>query len=195
MRMFGEDYFEVDESGLTKEGFRCLDPAAKKAMYTMNSIIMVVMAVFAFAALKALEYLAYPRTDIVLWCLLGCYVICIAYLLVSPEVFFRRYRYRVDGEKLEIRKGVIVITHVLVPVERIHQVAVSRGPINRRYGLADVTVTTAGGVVTLQYLQEEVAESIAEDLNQVVIGILGQRNERGSDILQEPSRGRRQRDR
>ena len=57
-------------------------------------------------------------------------------------------------------------------MERIHQVNVSKGPILRKYGLADVTITTAGGVATLQFLDEEIAEYIASNLNDKIVAML-----------------------
>ena len=64
----------------------------------------------------------------------------------------------------------------MVPIERIHQVDVSRGPINRAFGLADVMITTAGGSVTIDHLEEDVAEDIAGRLNQSVVRMLKERD-------------------
>ena len=67
-------------------------------------------------------------------------------------------------------------SHILVPVERIHQVEVVRGPINRMFGLSDVVVTTAGGTVKVQFLEDGVAETIADSLNESVIRLLKSRD-------------------
>lgn len=104
------------------------------------------------------------------------YAIFLIYWLVGPEVFYRRYRYRIDDDKAEIRRGIIVITHSLVPIERIHQVQVNKGPINRLFGLANVIITTAGGVTTLELLDEDTAESIASKLNECVVKLLKDRD-------------------
>ena len=98
------------------------------------------------------------------------------YCLAAPEITYRRYRYRIDDEKAELRKGIVFITHTMVPIERIHQVDVVRGPINRAFGLADVKVTTAGGAVTIEHLEEDVAEDIAGRLNQSVVRMLKERD-------------------
>jgi membrane protein YdbS with pleckstrin-like domain len=81
-----------------------------------------------------------------------------------------------DDDKVEIRRGIITITHSLVPIERIHQVQVAKGPINRMFGLANVNITTAGGIATMEYLDEEVAESIASKLNEYVVRLLKDRD-------------------
>ena len=41
------------------------------------------------------------------------------------------------------------------------QIAVKSGPIDPVYGLAKVVATTAGGTVTIHFLEQEVAEEIA----------------------------------
>ena len=106
----------------------------------------------------------------------GILVILAIYFIAAPQVFYRRYRYRIDDEKAEIRRGVIVISHTLVPIERIHQVQVAKGPINRMFGLANVNITTAGGTAVLEYLDIETAESVATKLNECVVGLLKDRD-------------------
>ncbi|QHK17974.1 PH domain-containing protein [Methanomassiliicoccaceae archaeon DOK] len=98
------------------------------------------------------------------------------YGLVEPQITYMRYRYRMDDDKIEVRRGIIYITHDMVPIERVHQVDVSEGPINRMYGLANVNITTAGGVVTIEYLKSDVAEAIASKLNEKVIKLLKERD-------------------
>ena len=77
-----------------------------------------------------------------------------------------------DDDCIEVRRGVIIRSHFLVPVERIHQVQVDKGPILRKFGLASVTVTTAGGIANLEYLDEPIAEDIAQNLNEKIIKML-----------------------
>lgn len=76
---------------------------------------------------------------------------------------------------MDIRRGIIVVRHTLVPIERVHQVEVVRGPISNMLGLADVVVTTAGGSVCIQYLELAEAERVAQELNKHVNRILKDR--------------------
>ena len=64
---------------------------------------------------------------------------------------------------------------MLVPIERVHQVEVSRGPVNSMLGLVEVTITTAGGVATLSYLEVEEAERVAGVLDSLVGRMLRER--------------------
>ena len=162
--------FKVDENGLTVDGYRVLNPLCLKSMYLSRAIGIVIMA--------AVFYLIYIETLDTEWAarwLAVIFVILLAYCAVGPFVFYKRYRYRMDEDKIEVRRGILYITHLLVPVERVHQVDVRVGPINRIFGLADVGITTAGGEVSLQFLEEDVAEGIATALNDKIVRMLKER--------------------
>ena len=68
----------------------------------------------------------------------------------------------------------------IVPIERLHKLEISKGPIDQIFHVAKVTVTTAGGDVTLRFLEEEKAEKIAENLQKRINEIVKeQRKEDG----------------
>ncbi|HET6604009.1 MAG TPA: PH domain-containing protein [Xanthomonadaceae bacterium] len=57
---------------------------------------------------------------------------------------FRRTRYRLDRDGLTIRRGVFWHTETRVPRSRVQHVDLNHGPIDRRLGLAELKVYTAG---------------------------------------------------
>lgn len=61
-----------------------------------------------------------------------------------PAIDYRYRAYRVLGDRLEIREGVIVRTVIVVPRVRVQHIDVSQGPFERRFGLATLSVYTAG---------------------------------------------------
>ena len=103
----------------------------------------------------------------------------LAWTIVVPLVRFRRYRYKISKDRIEIIEGVFYIRRTLVPIDRIHQIDIVRGPVDRRFGLAKVTVTTAGATATLRFLEIEKAEYICETLNGIITEKL--RNRRGDE--------------
>ena len=169
------DEFAVDENGLTSDGYHILDPISKKSMYVSRIIIFAILAVIFGLAIHYSDILFEDESELGCMILMAMFIIISIYLIISPIIFYRRYRYRLDDDKVEIRRGIITITHTLVPIERIHQVEVSKGPINRMFGLANVNMTTAGGTATLEYLDQETAESIASKLNECVVKLLKDR--------------------
>lgn len=56
---------------------------------------------------------------------------------------FRRWRYVLWDEAIEIRHGVIRHSTTFVPFHRIQQVDVERGPLDRAFGLATLVLRTA----------------------------------------------------
>lgn len=85
-------------------------------------------------------------------------------MLVVPKIRYERYRYLLSEEEFAVRKGLFVMKTEIVPIERLHKIEVSSGPIFRAFGLKEIKVTTAGGEIRVSYLSNEVADRIAEHL-------------------------------
>jgi len=153
--------------------YKTLNPKSKTAMYIGNTLAYAVLLVIAFAAF----YFAgpYVKAEDLRYCryiVIAAMAVLLVYFVIGPQVFYRRYRYQITSEKVDVRRGILIVRRTMVPIERIHQVEIKRGPINNMLGLADVVVMTAGGVATIQYLDIPEAESVAEELNKVVNSIV-----------------------
>ena len=149
-----------------------LVPGSKKSMYVSHILIviaMVAVAVFSGMFLKDVSMLA-------TYIICGVVAALSLFLLVRPVLYYRFYRYIITDDRIDVRQGVIVRTHTVVPIERLHQVEVIRGPINGLFGLANVNVTTAGGVAKIKFLENHVAESVVDGLNEVINKIVRERN-------------------
>ena len=78
----------------------------------------------------------------VLW---GAFVLALAWRAQRwPEVRHRHVSYKVDGDGMEIRKGVLWRGVTSVPRSRVQHTDVSQGPLERRYGLGKLSIYTAG---------------------------------------------------
>lgn len=97
--------------------------------------------------------------------------------LFSPYFRFHRYAYKIDDEFIDIREGYLFVTREIVPIERLHKMETLRGPIDTMFGVAKVKVTTAGGEVTIRFLEQEKAERIAEGLGRYVNRIVKEQRE------------------
>ena len=62
----------------------------------------------------------------------------------GPALRYKRRRYRLNEIGLRIRRGLIWQTEISVPYSRIQHTDVSRGPIERWFGLSTLIVHTAG---------------------------------------------------
>lgn len=90
------------------------------------------------------------------------YTVCS--MTVEPIVRFYRYRYAIDEECIDIKEGYFFVKRHIVPIERLHKLETAKGPIDQLFRVAKVTVTTAGGDVTIRFLDEEKAEAVADSL-------------------------------
>ena len=61
-----------------------------------------------------------------------------------PAVRYRHIRYRVDAHGFTIRRGVFWRSVTSVPKSRVQHTDVSRGPVQRHFGLATLVIHTAG---------------------------------------------------
>ena len=156
--------------------YRTLDPKSMKSMrigYLLAMMILVIAAVVLFFIRDMHESLIYICIAAAVFAALFAVL-----AIVFPRIYYDHYRYYISEDRVDVRRGIIFLTHTVVPLERIHQVEVVSGPINRFFGLADVSITTAGGVAKIEYLETEEAERIADELNAIVDTIVkGQRNE------------------
>ena len=147
-----------------------LSKNALKCMYISSIIGMR----FVFVILVNLEIFLFIQKD---WEIAHVFVIIIAVseiicMVVSPRFRYNRYRYKIDEECIDIEEGYIFVERSIVPIERLHKLEIDRGPIDRLCGVAKVRVTTAGGDVTIRFLDTEKAEMITDRLKKRINSIV-----------------------
>ncbi len=101
---------------------------------------------------------------IVIGVIYGLVAFMVIYSFIAPKLRYERYRFLLTEEEFSVRKGLIVTKTEIVPIERLHKIEVSSGPIFRAFGLKEIKVTTAGGEINVSYLDNEIADRIAEHL-------------------------------
>ncbi len=153
---------------LTKNALKCMYIATGITMFILICIFMVVG--FIFNDIKVL---------FIVMCMLSAAALLDA--IISPIVRFNRYRYKIDDECIDIEEGYIFVSRDIVPIERIHKLNISRGPIDRLCKVAKIVVTTAGGDVTIRFLDEERAGIITEGLMKRINDIVQEEKEEALD--------------
>ncbi|MFG1695837.1 PH domain-containing protein [Nonomuraea sp. NPDC049309] len=91
---------------------------------------------------------------------------CLALAVVAPRVSYRVERWEVTDDAVYTRTGLLTHRWRVAPMSRIQRVDTARGPVQRLFGLADVTVTTASsaGAITIGGLGHELAADLADHL-------------------------------
>jgi hypothetical protein len=83
-----------------------------------------------------------------------------------PRLWFRHHRWEVTDEAVYTRTGWFFQEWRVAPLSRIQTVDTVRGPLEQRFGLATLTVTTASakGAVKVEGLDAETAADLAAGL-------------------------------
>ena len=150
------------------DGYRRLNRKCMLSMYIDYAVWYAVLLAAYFAVRTYAAGFLGHYYDLVGYGLALVLAIALVYIAVAPPVFYARYRYRITDDRIDVRYGVLVIRHILVPIERVHQVEIARGPINNLLGLAVVSITTAVGEASIRYLEVDEAETVAARLNDLV---------------------------
>ncbi len=100
-------------------------------------------------------------------------VVAVLWAVLFPIFRFRRYKYLITEDRVEIICGVVFVSRTVVPINRIHQINVARGPLDSAFGVAKVSVITAGSTAVLRFLDEDKAQELALHLNERVKNKLG----------------------
>ena len=79
-------------------------------------------------------------------------------ILVLPERQWRSWRYAIGEREIELRHGIWWQSWVRIPMMRVQHVDTRRGPLDRRYGLANLVLYTAAGSRQIPGLAIDVAE-------------------------------------
>lgn len=151
--------------------YKSIDPKAKSCMRVVATIWNLILFIVAIIVLMILSSEGVIADSLFIGIAAVVLALCLAYVVAAPIVRYKRYKYYIDEDMLVVVEGLFFVTKSIAPIERIHQIAVKRGPIDRMYGMSNVVVTTAGGEVKIAFLDNDVAEEIADRLRVRVNGL------------------------
>ncbi len=71
----------------------------------------------------------------------GCLVLILTVMniYIVPTIRWKRWRYEVREQEIELQHGVFVIERTLVPMVRVQHVDTTQGPLLRKYQLATIS--------------------------------------------------------
>lgn len=152
-----------------------LSNRALGCMYTAT----IIAGIIELAILAVVNGVWFIPSDIGIGKIISLILLIVILLntIISPYFRFHRYQYNINEEFIDIREGYLFVERNIVPVERLHKMKTLRGPIDRIFKVAKVVVTTAGGDVTLRFVDEEKAEAIAESLGRRINQIVEEQRE------------------
>jgi len=98
-------------------------------------------------------------------------LIAVSVVAVVPQRVYRRLRYRLTGQVLQVLRGWLFHTDTVVPLVRVQHLDVIRGPLDKLFGTASLVVHTAGthnSIVALPGLSPERAAELRDAIREHV---------------------------
>ena len=96
-------------------------------------------------------------------------VVAVAHVVLMPRIRFRVHRWEVTGTAVHTREGWIGRQTRIAPISRVQTVDSRQGAIQRMFGLASITVTTASaaGPITVDCLDADTARHVVAQLTAI----------------------------
>jgi membrane protein YdbS with pleckstrin-like domain len=92
-------------------------------------------------------------------------------IVTAPHRIYRRLRYKLTDRLLQVVRGWLFHVDTVVPLVRVQHIDVTRGPLEKTFGVATLVVHTAGthnSIVTLPGLAPERAAEIRDIIREHV---------------------------
>ncbi len=144
-----------------------LDPRAKTLWRITGTLgALPLLAVGAFVSSSLLRVVEAPLLLGVLP-FLAALVLFVALAGVVPGLRWRRWRYEIRAEEVDLQRGIFWVSRTLVPLARIQHVDTQSGPLQRRFGLATVVFYTAAGANQIPELSAPVAAEVRDRISEL----------------------------
>lgn len=129
-------------------------------VWRIYGVFQTLIALLVGIGVGVINYLI--ESYIWLYIVTGALVLLVAYLLIYlfPKVRWKRWRYEVRDQEIELQHGLFVVKRTLVPMVRVQHVDTEQGPILRKYDLASITISTAATDHTIPALNTTEADEL-----------------------------------
>jgi uncharacterized protein len=150
----------VDDDGeLTR-----LHPNYAKALRLRTVMTAIPFLVAALVAEAAIREAAVLPPGLIAGTVL---VIALALVIRIPQSRYNARGYQISADRLRVVRGLLWRSDTVVPFGRVQHIDVDQGPLDRFFGIATLTLHTAGNhnaSVALPGLGEELARSMREEI-------------------------------
>lgn len=164
---------QQDEAGVQptkiedRHALEPVEPGYKNVLRVRMAILWLILwvggAVFDQLLLEPTRFHGLPTVGIPILAAVG--------LVLTPRRIYDRLRYRLTERLLQVVRGWLFHVDTIVPLVRVQHIDVTRGPVEKIFGVATLVVHTAGthnSVVTLPGLSPERAAEIRDIIREHV---------------------------
>lgn len=147
--------------------FLAVEPGYKNVLQVRLGITWL----FAVAVATIVDYSLLERFGFGLVLPIAVLVAAAAIVGIAPQRIYRRLRYRMTEQVLQVLRGWLFHTDTVVPLVRVQHLDVTRGPIDKMFGTASLIIHTAGthnSIVALPGLSPERAGEMRDTIREHV---------------------------
>ncbi|MCD9067620.1 PH domain-containing protein [Staphylococcus pasteuri] len=142
--------------------YNYMDDKAKKVMIMANliwlSILFVILIIIVVLNCKFFHIS--DSWSLVIGEIVLFIICCILALIIIPIFRYKNFRYKIDENEIHVRTGIFFINTNIIPFFRIQNIDVNEGLIMRKYNLATITLSTAGGNSEMSLINIKNAQQI-----------------------------------
>ncbi|WP_069130693.1 PH domain-containing protein [Rhodohalobacter halophilus] len=149
---------------MKKTPFHKLPPRAIRVWQWSNAL-----GNLFFLGIPVVYYAVFGMNTFHFWILAVSTVLILSFWILSftlmPTLIWKNWRYAVDSDEIDLKRGVIVKNRTLIPLSRVQHVDTRQGPILRWYKLATVTISTAATTHEIPALDEVLADRVRDQIS------------------------------
>ncbi len=132
----------------------------------INRVVTLIIFALIFIVANIILFLS-PAPYWLMLIIDAVIILLVSIIYVYQGAAYKHFSYAMNDYGLYINQGVIWQRKIIVPRNRVQHTDVTQGPLMRKYGLAELTVHTAGtrnASVKLPGIKHDLAEQLRESL-------------------------------
>lgn len=126
--------------------------------------VLVLLIIFNILNWRIFDLLA-PWLSIILSIGVIIVLIVLMYFII-PAYRYKHFRYLLADTEIYVRTGILFVTENVIPYFRIQNININEGFIMRKFNLATITLSTAGGNSDIQLIHKDKAIQLKQRINQ-----------------------------
>lgn len=136
-------------------------------VWRIYGIIETLILLLVAIGLSVFNYFFFEQTW--LYLATGATVLILGFLFIGviPTVKWKRWRYEVRDQEIELQHGLFIVKRTLIPMVRVQHVDTEQGPILRHHDLASIHISTAATQHTIPVLDVQEAEGLRRKISEL----------------------------
>ncbi|PNZ66792.1 hypothetical protein E2556_11005 [Staphylococcus croceilyticus] len=125
-------------------------------------IFLLIISVVTYLDIAYMHLMSPVWTIALALGILILFIIC--FVFGVPFLKYKNFHYYYKDNEIYIRKGIIFIKTTIIPFYRIQNIDIEEGYLMRKYHLASLHLSTAGGDAEIELINKEEASKLKEIL-------------------------------